>query len=657
MGLLNLLPGKRATFNLTVLIDDIHNVPLVNGSLSVRWRFKKYHSKDTELHEAQSPTPLSTPPPDEDQAAESNPLQRIITLQRMITQTQTQSQTQGLAGDQASTHSRDSFDYNDEDEVSSSSSISIYENKSSANISASSTDTQSEKPEGRLQGRLHGWKSRTKNLKKSLLSSATTARQGSTHDEQRSHDSASINSSPPDLLFHLEANSSDTRGGPDSSATGTHTTTVETGSSRVPSVSTRGRGETAKIPIGDHACSWSQRIRSGIQIPISRDGVLGERWLKFIVIQHLSPLDSSTHTEKDVLLGHLELNLAEYAGSGPVTRRYLLDEGKTNATLKVCIELEQVGGQREWNPMLITKGQISGGGLESLVGHDKGSLAGTPVMSSANLNRLCAEARPSFSRKSSEHSYPRPSSLSHSTNSAPGPSTPPLQTLTSSHVPAQSSHLFSSSTNPGSSTNLHSLGSSLQHHLLPHSKGNSSSSYRKSPNHSKPSSSSPHPDSQPQTRGRPTIDRPHTGLSGRDNKSRSSGFVVPSRTEDIIEALFNPFESSTLGPFTVPYSPGVVRKPSDEVMGEDGTGYEAEGSIGHRGKKRTGWKSHHKDKDSAPSGMPGAIPAGAATALNRDEDGDRKKKHNREHGPRQTSGKGFGWKTKEKLASTSEIRM
>lgn len=34
-------------------------------------------------------------------------------------------------------------------------------------------------------------------------------------------------------------------------------------------------------------------------------------------------------------LGHIELNLAEYANAGPVTRRYLLRRSKVNALLKV----------------------------------------------------------------------------------------------------------------------------------------------------------------------------------------------------------------------------------------------------------------------------------------------------------------------------------
>jgi hypothetical protein len=45
----------------------------------------------------------------------------------------------------------------------------------------------------------------------------------------------------------------------------------------------------------------------------------------------------TTHdaTDKSARLGQLDLNFAEYAGKGRVTRRYLLDEGKTNATIKV----------------------------------------------------------------------------------------------------------------------------------------------------------------------------------------------------------------------------------------------------------------------------------------------------------------------------------
>ncbi len=47
--------------------------------------------------------------------------------------------------------------------------------------------------------------------------------------------------------------------------------------------------------------------------------------------------------------GVLELNLAEYADLGPVTRRYLLTASNTNATLKLTIEATHISGEKVYN--------------------------------------------------------------------------------------------------------------------------------------------------------------------------------------------------------------------------------------------------------------------------------------------------------------------
>jgi hypothetical protein len=48
------------------------------------------------------------------------------------------------------------------------------------------------------------------------------------------------------------------------------------------------------------------------------------------------------------VLGIVHINLAEYVGKGPVTRRYLLRESKTNATLKLTIEVKWLSGEQDY---------------------------------------------------------------------------------------------------------------------------------------------------------------------------------------------------------------------------------------------------------------------------------------------------------------------
>ncbi|KAJ8474577.1 hypothetical protein ONZ51_g7136 [Trametes cubensis] len=57
-------------------------------------------------------------------------------------------------------------------------------------------------------------------------------------------------------------------------------------------------------------------------------------------------------------IGAVYLNLAEYADAGKVTRRYLLRQSKTNATLKLSIELEHIGGEKHYKPPPLRKGEI-----------------------------------------------------------------------------------------------------------------------------------------------------------------------------------------------------------------------------------------------------------------------------------------------------------
>lgn len=57
-------------------------------------------------------------------------------------------------------------------------------------------------------------------------------------------------------------------------------------------------------------------------------------------------------------LGMVKLNLAEYADKRAVTRRYLLRESKTNATLQLTIELNHIGGEKQYKAPPLQKGEV-----------------------------------------------------------------------------------------------------------------------------------------------------------------------------------------------------------------------------------------------------------------------------------------------------------
>lgn len=114
-----------------------------------------------------------------------------------------------------------------------------------------------------------------------------------------------------------------------------------------------GRGMTPFLPLQDHKVAWEQTLNVIVQMDVQRDTMdLQPNELKLVVMQvGSSPSQRSlllllTRWPQRVIpgdidaphnprLGAIYLNLAEYADAGPVTRRYLLCQSKTNATLKV----------------------------------------------------------------------------------------------------------------------------------------------------------------------------------------------------------------------------------------------------------------------------------------------------------------------------------
>lgn len=94
------------------------------------------------------------------------------------------------------------------------------------------------------------------------------------------------------------------------------------------------RGLTPYLKLKEHSVTWEQTVDVVVQMAIERDSRnLLPSDLKLVVVQRVVPGDPDAPSNPR--LGAIYLNLAEYADAGSVTRRYLLRESKTNATLKV----------------------------------------------------------------------------------------------------------------------------------------------------------------------------------------------------------------------------------------------------------------------------------------------------------------------------------
>ncbi|RKP36042.1 EEIG1/EHBP1 N-terminal domain-containing protein, partial [Dimargaris cristalligena] len=96
-------------------------------------------------------------------------------------------------------------------------------------------------------------------------------------------------------------------------------------------------GCTSRAPISEHRVEWDHIISKQMELVVGKDGVLSPCELHLAIKQVMNQ-------EKPRNLGVLVLNLAEYAKEGEVTRRYLLQESKSNSTLKITIRMDQIEG-------------------------------------------------------------------------------------------------------------------------------------------------------------------------------------------------------------------------------------------------------------------------------------------------------------------------
>ncbi|PPQ91992.1 hypothetical protein CVT25_004648 [Psilocybe cyanescens] len=124
---------------------------------------------------------------------------------------------------------------------------------------------------------------------------------------------------------------------------------------------TPARGMTPFLKLKDHSVVWSQTLDTVLKFDVDRESSLIQPSpLKLVVMQRVIP-DDPRGSPQNPRLGAVYLNLAEYIGQGSVERRYLLKESKTNATLKLTIEMTYVSGETNYTPPPLAKGEILNG--------------------------------------------------------------------------------------------------------------------------------------------------------------------------------------------------------------------------------------------------------------------------------------------------------
>ncbi|KAF8207602.1 N-terminal C2 in EEIG1 and EHBP1 proteins-domain-containing protein [Mycena galopus ATCC 62051] len=144
-----------------------------------------------------------------------------------------------------------------------------------------------------------------------------------------------------------------------------------------PQTNTSRAGQTGWLPLKDHSVTWDQSLSAVVQMSIERDTHrLLPHPFKLTVVQRVIAHDpDAPHNPR---LGTVEIDLAEYVDSVPasaapkgvVTRRYLLRESKTNATLRLSIHVEPVGTPPSFTAPPLPNGEILAGVATLLSTHD-----------------------------------------------------------------------------------------------------------------------------------------------------------------------------------------------------------------------------------------------------------------------------------------------
>ncbi|KAF3924112.1 hypothetical protein ABW20_dc0104116 [Dactylellina cionopaga] len=153
------------------------------------------------------------------------------------------------------------------------------------------------------------------------------------------------------------------------------------------------RGRTSKIPIKEHRVTWRYTKELVVKMTVDRSGMLSPVYLDLEIIQEYSGRER-------IILGTLELNLAEYVGRERENRRYLMQASKINSTLQISTELKQISGDTSFKAPELRPAQVFSGiaGVvmsEPLASEpiEANSVQAAEVPYSAELSNMSAHSR------------------------------------------------------------------------------------------------------------------------------------------------------------------------------------------------------------------------------------------------------------------------
>lgn len=323
----SLLP-RHVLFQVHIHVDQLSNVPLVKGQFGVRWKFKNVQSGSGLLSKMKSANSSRTGVVNNESSGKL----------RKSFQKKSKWRGRGMElalGDEsrASTESQQSGQNTPEGPH-----IQVTSQEDQESAEESDNTTLDDQPTARWTSHPNG-------------SSGQLRRSSSSSNVYTSY----ITSSPPQTPIEPATAVPDLHltpiPPPPPSAAPTITKATFTQMSGGSQLQTESRGCTEWAKLRNYNVQWDHKVNVVVQMDVHREtGDILPNELKLVVMQvrmlslrrdlrshslvqrviHGDP-DSPQHPR----MGALYLNLAEYVDAGAVTRRYLLRESKTNATLKV----------------------------------------------------------------------------------------------------------------------------------------------------------------------------------------------------------------------------------------------------------------------------------------------------------------------------------
>lgn len=165
------------------------------------------------------------------------------------------------------------------------------------------------------------------------------------------------------------------------------------------------RGRTDKARITEHRATWEYVKHMQVKLTIDKNQTLQSCDICFEILQdyHDGGKGGRVH------LGNVKINLAEYTNppetgveealedqDGMITRRYLMQDSKVNATLKVGISMKQIDGDTNYiAPPL--KSAMTVGGIAGIIAAEAGGET-DDMPSIASKSRDLAEAQDIYRR-------------------------------------------------------------------------------------------------------------------------------------------------------------------------------------------------------------------------------------------------------------------